>query len=315
MFTKPSWVAILLLLASPPLAFAQLRFLEATANLGELRGGPIYPHRFEFVNDSPQPMEITELRPGCGCLLPVLENRTFQAGEKGSLLMQLRTLGQLNGPRTWQTHVQYRQGQKLLETSVILTATIRNEVTIEPSSVALTVETTLKQEIMIRDSRAKPLKITTIRASCPAIRVTTQPLADGATRVTLEVSRSALTAPRQEETLNIYSDDPDYRHLQVPITLIQANQAIVNATPEKIEINGIESQLVRLRAVSDKAVRIEKADVDHPGIRCTWAAGPGNDATLKISVVAPHAGVASVRVRLAQPTGEVLMLPVLLRKE
>jgi hypothetical protein len=315
MLAKHSWLALALILACPALACAQLRFTQPAANLGDLRGGPVYSHRFEFVNDSLQALEITDLRLGCGCLQPVLDKRLYQAGEKGALLMNLRTLGQLNGPRTWQTHVHYRVGEKLNETSLIIAATIRNEVTVEPSIVALTVETTLRQEVTIKDHRPTPMKITTILASSPAIRVSTKSSERCVTKVILEVSRSALTASRQEETLNIYTDDPNYRQLQVPITLIKANRAEVSATPDKVEITGGGSQLVRLRASADKTVRIDKADTDHSALKCTWAAGPGNDATLKINVAAPHTGVARVRVRLTQPADLTLMIPVVMHKD
>jgi Protein of unknown function (DUF1573) len=314
-----SWLAFAMLLVCPAFASAQLRFTQPIANLGELRGGPVYPHRFEFVNDSAQPIEITDFRLGCGCLQPVLDKRIYRPGEKGTLLFNLRTIGQPNGARTWQAHVQYRLGDKLGEVDLILGATIRNEVTVEPSIVAMTVETTLTQEITITDHRSTPLKIANVLASSPGIRVATQALGNGVTKVTLEVSRSALTAARQEETLNIYTDDPDYRHLQVPITLMRASRPDVSATPDRIEISGSGSQLVRLRASGDNAVRIEKADVDHAALKCTWASGPGADATLKISVdgallTTPRA-LGSVRVRLLEPAAQTLTITVVLRKE
>ncbi len=310
-----SWIALTILLASPALASAQLRFTQPAADLGELRGGPVYQHRFEFVNDAAQPIEITDTRLGCGCLQPMLDKRVYQAGEKGSLLMHVRTLGQAAGARTWQAHVQYRLAGKVSETSLVVGATIRNEVTVEPSIVALTVETILKQELTIKDHRVLPMKISAITASSPAIKVTTYPTDRGMTKVFLEVSRADLTAARQEATLDIYSDDPNYRHLQVPITLWQARRPDVSATPDKVELTGGGSQLVRLRASGDKAVRVDRVETSQPGIKCTWASGPGNDAMLKISVNAallPTAG-GSVRILLAEPSAMTLSIPVLLR--
>jgi hypothetical protein len=316
MTTNRICLALAAFLTMPMFASAQLRFTQPTANLGELRGGPIYQHRFEFVNDSPQPIEITDFRLGCGCLQPVLEKRAYQPGEKGTLLINVRTLGQLGGARTWQAHIQYRTGDKLNEVSLVLDAKIRNEVTIEPSIVAITVETTLKQEITFTDHRPLPAKVTHVLASSSAIKVSTKAHGNGVTKVTLQVSRSALTAARQEETLNIYTDDPNYRHLQVPITLVKANRAELTASPDRLELTG-GSKLVRLRASGDKAVRIEKATADHPALKCTWAPGPGNDATLKVSVDAAQftAANAVVRVVLTEPAGQTIEIPVVLRKE
>jgi hypothetical protein len=311
MLTHNRFLALALLLASPALASAQLRFTQPIADLGALRGGPIYQHRFDFLNDSTRPIEIADFRLGCGCLQPALDKRVYQPGEKGSLLMHIRTLGQPDGARTWQALVQYRAGDKMQETAVVIGATIRNEVTIEPSIISMTVGTTLRQELTIKDSRATPLKVTSIVPTSPAIRVAAQSTEGGVTKIVLEVSRDSLTAPRQEETLNIFTDDPDYRQMQVPITLVKAIRAEVTATPDRVEI-GASSQLVRLRAAGDKAVRIASVEADHPAVKCTWAAGPGNDATLKISVDAAQftAPTASVRVHLIEPSRMTLTIPV-----
>lgn len=320
MFSARSILVFGVLLASPALASAQLRFTASTADLGELRGGPVYDQRFDFVNDSKQTLEITDIRLGCGCLQSVLDKRVFATGEKGSLWLNIRTLGQPNGARTWQAHVQYRQGSETRETTLILAATIRNEITIEPSIIAMSVETTLKQEVTITDHRPMPRKVTAVLASTPAIRVTAQPTVNGVTRVMLEVSASALTAARQEETLNIYSDDPYYRQLQVPITLMKANRPTVSVTPDKVELVGVGAQLVRLRGTDNKAVRIDRVEANNGGIKCTWAAGPGNDATLKISADATASLRAPstpprVLVHLSDPAGTTLVIPVVLRKD
>ncbi len=295
----------------PQFALAQLRFIQPTADLGELRGGLVYQHRFEFVNESSDSIAITDIRLGCGCLSPVYDKRAINPGEKSSLLMHVRTLGQRDGPRTWQAHVQYRQGNKEQEATLLIGAKIRNEVTIEPSIIAMTVETTLKQELTITDRRALPLKIANVLASSPAIKVNTQTLANGVTKVTLEVSGAALTRARSEETLNIYTDDPHYRHLQVPITLTKPERANVIASPASVEIVGGGSRLVRLRTTGEQAVRVDKIECDHPAIKCTWAPGPGDDATLKI---ATQAAEAQTRVRV-HVGATVLSIPVLLRKE
>lgn len=303
------------LLACPALASAQLRFAQPAADLGELRGGPMYDHRFEFVNTGAEPIEIIDIRLGCGCLQPILDKRSIAAGEKGSLRMNIRTLGQSNGLRSWQAHVITRQGTKTFENTLVLSATIRNEITVEPSILALSVGTTIRQHVTITDSRKTPLKVKAASASSQAIRVSILPGGDGVTRVALDVDGNALSTARHDEILAIYTDDPYYRELQVPITLMKTDRADVTASPAKAEIVGSGVQLIRLRAAGEKTVRIADADSDHTGIKCTWAAGPGNDATLKISAAATATQAAVVRVRLSEPAGAVVTIPVTLRKD
>ncbi len=316
MHVRP-WIIVASLFAFPLLARAELRFTQPTVSLGKLRGGPAYSHCFEFVNAAATALEIIDVRLGCGCLQPVLDKRIYQPGEKGAVIMHVRTLGQQAGTRTWQARVLYRQSEAVHETTLILAATLRNEVTVEPSILAMSVETTVRQEVTIVDHRATPMKITAVVASAPAIRVNTRTQGNGVTTVMLEVTRAALTAARQEEMLTIHTDDPHYRILQVPITLTKANGQRVTVTPERVELRGAGSKLVRLRAAGDQPVRIERVDADHPALKCTWAAGPDNDATLKISVAGlqPTTITATtVRVRLAQPAA-TLTIPITLHME
>lgn len=313
------FVILGILAASPAIAPAQVRFTQPIAEMGELRGGPAYQHRFDFINDSTQSIEILDIRLGCGCLQPLLDKRTFAPGEKGTLVMNLRTLGQQAGPRSWRAYIQYRQGDKLHETSLVVAATLRNEVTVEPSILAMNIETTLRQEVMIKDHRAKAMKITAVQASSSAIRLRTHAMEAGMTKVIVEVSAADLTRPRQEGMLSIVTDDPDYRQLQIPITLTKAVRADVTATPERVEILGNGSQLVRLRGAGDRALRLENIESDHPAIKCVWASGPGNDATIKIiadatKLTSPSA-TTMVRVRLTEPAGASVTIPVVVRKE
>jgi hypothetical protein len=319
MFSARVWFAMAMVFVSPGFAFAQLRFAQPMPDLGELRGGPVAQQRFDFINDTPTPIEVLDLRVGCGCLRPVLEVRTYQPGEKGTLLMHIRTLGQPSGARTWQAFVKYRQGGKEGETLLVIAAKIVNEVTVEPSIVAMSVEATLRQEVTFTDYRPLPTKLAAVLASSPAIKVTTLPQGAGVTKIVLEVSRATMTAARQEETLNIYTNDPAYQHLQVPITLTMASRADVTATPAGVELAGAGSQLVRLRGAGGQMVRIQKAHADHAAIECTWAAGPGNEATLKVRVnpalLVTASASAEVRVELAEPAGATLTIPVQVRKE
>jgi hypothetical protein len=300
-------IVICLFLLATPIATAQLRFVERTVDLGELRGGVVYQHRFEFINDSPNPTEITGIRLGCGCLAPVYDKRMYRPGERGSLLMYIRTLGQPDGTRSWNAHIQYRVADKQNEATLVIGAKIRNEIRITPSILAITVEGTLKQEVIVSDERAVPLNISSVLATSPAIRAGVMPGKDGVIKIALEINGSALTASHQEEMLNIYTDDPFYRHLQVPITLTKAARPSASATPPRIEILGAGSQLVRLRGTGDQVVRVDKMEANHPALKCTWASGPGNDATLKIATLMAIDADTQVRVHIG---ASVIVIPV-----
>jgi len=312
-------VLVLLTLAAP--LRAELRIEPPTADLGELRGGPVHEQRFELANTGTTPIEIIGVRRDCGCLEPALEKRTLAPGEHAALGFRIRTLGQPEGPRTWQAWVQYRDGGELKEIRLALRATVRNEVTVQPPALALYLEKSLQQEIIVTDRRTPGLHLTAAYASTPAVKATLLPQGDGVTRVVLDVSAADLGVGRHEATLALYTDDPYYREFQIPITLERAGKPAATATPSVVRVRPsatqpLSSHLVRLRPVAGRRALIDTATPSDPGLACTWAAGPDDAATLKVQVdtrrVRP--GGHSVQVQLMEPARAVLNIPVIVEE-
>jgi hypothetical protein len=81
----------------------------------------------------------------------------------------------------------------------------------------------------------------------------------------------------------------------------------------------IGSALVRLRPTGGRKLAIEGVEADDPAIVATWAAGPDDGATIKVRVDASRlAGddrPRNVRVRLADPRGESILVPVVVERE
>jgi hypothetical protein len=218
--------------------------------------------------------------------------------------------------------VQYRQGAEQKEMRLILSATVRHEVTVQPSQLALHVENALQQEIVVTDRRTPGLRLTAVRASTPALKASLQPQGGGVTRVVLEVAAADLAPGCQEATVTLYSDDPYYRELLVPVTLTRSRKQTVTATPVVVRLQRMASQpigaqLVRLRHVGAEKVRVATVDADDPGITCTWAAGPENDATLKIRVDRTRlsrGGAHTVQVQFVGAEREAMSIPVLIEE-
>ncbi len=305
-------------------AAAQLHCEPPAADLGELRGGKPVSRRFELVNDGKAPIELLDVERGCGCLETTLEKRTLGPGERTGVVVRLRTAGQPEGPRAWNLRVRYREGGNVRETLLVLGATIHNDVTVQPSILALCVRDVLRQEIVVTDRRTPPLRVTALHTSAPALRAVVQSRDGGVTRIVLEVSAAALGGGREDAVLDIYTDDPVYSPLSVPVALSRAATPAVAATPPRVEFRPtaaqpVASALVRLRPADGQKVVVASADADDPGVTCRWAAGPGDGVTLRVEVdarrLAPRATPREVRVRLSAPSPQVLTIPVVVSGE
>lgn len=322
MRTVRAFVAIALLATGVRPVQAQLTASTSIIELGVIRGGQRIEHRFELINPSAEPIEVFDLQRGCGCLAPRLEQRIVPACGKTGLVAELRTLGQANGEHTWNLQVHYRRGrdangQDAKVLPLTLRGTVKNDITVQPAILGMHVAKAVEQEITLTDHRAAPLRVIDAEARGAGVRVTKIERAGKITKVLVSADATQLDPGRHEGRLTITTDDPDYGQLQVPIVVTKATATTIQAAPESVILRfaaGVTSAsaLVRVRAPGDQAVRISKIEPSDPALVCTWAPGPGNDATLKIQVRAALSSSfrSHVEVHLAAPTIEVLTIPV-----
>ena len=82
---RPSNFALVLsvpmvLILSPKPVRAELECTQPVVDKGEVKSGQPFSHRFTIANRGPGVVEITDVRPSCGCLGPKLDKRGLQVG-------------------------------------------------------------------------------------------------------------------------------------------------------------------------------------------------------------------------------------------
>jgi hypothetical protein len=193
------------------------------------------------------------------------------------------------------------------------------EITVQPAALTIFTTNRARHEILLTDRRQHPLTVTGIHSTCPHLlaqpRSSTDPQV---TTIGLAVGREFPNG-RHEEAVILLTDDPMYRELKVPVTVIKRPRQQVVASPPAVSLEAppgqpLPSRIVLLRPAGNETVRVESVSGDDPAISCTWAAGPGNLSTLKI--VADHRRIprsrwhSAIHVHLAQPRQETLTIPV-----
>lgn len=321
--TVSRWPFIALLLLTPRAARADLDCPQPSVDAGEVKSGAPLAHEFAFRNTGPEDIEIVEIQSSCGCLKPKLEPRVYKSGADGTLRVEVNTLTQSAGPHSWRTVVRYRQGDALRETALVLAGTLIAEIAVQPPQLSVFADQAISHELRLTDLRAKPLTITAVQTTSPklAARVTgeTRNALDHLTRtIRLDVADD-FPEGRHEETLNIYTDDPLYRDLKVPVTIVKRGRQRFTALPNAVTLTvplsqPIPAKIVRIRDSADAAVEIECLTPSDPAITCTWARGPGTNATLRITVdrtrLTGDGLRGDVAVQIAKPTTGTLTIPV-----
>jgi hypothetical protein len=300
---------------------ADLHCDETKVVLGEVKAGRPLSHRYTLTNRDAETVAITAVQPSCGCLKPRLEERRLRRGEAGVLLLEVNTLTAPPGPNSWRVQIAYTCGGQSHELTLVLCATVVAEITIQPAALVLQTGSSVGHEITVTDSRSTPFTVTRVGTSAPLLHASQGEVRqDDAGHKTQAVRLDVLAGfpdGRHEETLQIFTSDPEYSELRVPVTVVKQTRA-VSPSPTQVTINlvagALPARMVLLRGAEGRAVEVERVECDDPAVRCTWAKGPGDMATLRVQVdreMVPPAGLhAALVVRLASPAGQQVLVPV-----
>lgn len=297
---------------------------------GDVRGGPPLVHTFDLTHrGAAGTLTVTSVEAGCGCLRRTLTAGVLRPGETTQLTLEVNTLTQPDGPNRWQAAVRYtldttgqprtaQAGELLLS----VTANLSREVTLSPPQVGFSCTGGATQTLTLTDGRAKPLTVVTAAGSSPHLTAEIAPAfvgADGkrAQTVTLKLAADAPVGHR-DESVTLLTDDPVYPEFRVPVRVLKRAAGGVTATPDAVAVRFATGQdeasaLVQLRAPDGKPVAVAGAESDHPGVAVKWSAGSGLVATVRVTVSAASAarpGGCRVRVRLTEPAGHEVVVPV-----
>ncbi len=316
-------VATAFLALSAPAARADLSFANPTADVGEVRSGAPLKQRFAFVNQGPGTVTITDLRTGCGCVRPKLEQRVYAPGDEGAVELEVHTLSQPAGEHAWPLQVAYRIGGEAREAELVVKGRVVTEVTVQPAALTILTGGAAAHELTLTDLRDRPLSVTGVQTSSPHLKgEVKQTAADGAGHraVTITLSLGAdCPDGRHEETVTILTDDAAYRELTVPVTVVKRPRQKVSAAPAAVALaaapgQAVPSRIVLLRPEGAGPFVVERVEADDAAVTCTWARGPGDCATLRVGIdraKLPADGLRSaIHVHISDPKNETITVPV-----
>jgi len=306
---------------NPPAAALHCPATDAAK--GDVKAGPPLTHAFELTHRGAGTLTVTTVETGCGCLRRTLSATVLKPGETARLAVEVNTLTQPDGPNRWQLAVGYTldppaagdPGRLLLAVA----ATLSRDVTVAPPQVGFSCTGAATQAITVTDRRAKPLTIVRAVASAPHLTAEVGPAtATPAGRVQTVALRLAADAPvgHRDESVVLLTDDPAYPEFRVPVRVLKRAAAAVVATPDAVRFapGQVEvSELIQLRTPDGKPVGVAAAECDHPGVMLKWSAGVGAVAAVRVTLpaaTAARAGEGVVRVRLAEPAGQEVTIPV-----
>jgi|GEM_PF-276966 len=319
----PGALAVLVLLALPLNGRGEIHCEKPAVNAGIVFTGTRLLQRFVLVNRGKSEVQILEAKASCGCLSPRLDSMRLLPGETGNLELEINTLSQPSGPNAWTVRLRYQEAGSVQETSLQLSANLVSEVLVEPAALVLLADKAAGHEVTVRDTRARSLKLFDARTGSGKLK--TRITAVGPDKQGHAAFKIALDVPdeypegRHQDVLHIYTDDPKYADMCVPVTIVKVSQKRLSALPAEVNLlvpagQPAPARIVLIRDTAGQPVKIANLSAGDPAITCRWAEGPNSMATVKIQVnralVRGQTLSDAVQVQVISPIRETLTIPV-----
>jgi hypothetical protein len=314
---------LLVILARVEALRAELTCTATPYDAGQVDSGTVIRHAFTLVNRDTSTVEVTEVKPGCGCMRPLLDRVSIGPGEQAMLTLEVNTLTQAAGPNQWRTVVHYRQNGAPAELAVYVRATLRAVVSVSPASLIIHTQKAARGEFVLSEYYDTPLPIRGAISVSPHVRASCgMPVREaGVWKRTISVEVLA-TMPegRHDDVIRLMTGDAWSSDLSVPFTVVKRSPGQVDASPATLAVMAqgnapVASRIVLLSTCDEKPVVIERVECSHPFLHCTWAQGPGERATLRVqfdheTMPVEKSCEASVRVHVREPMPQVVNIPV-----
>lgn len=302
-------------------AQADLQFTATTVDVGEIRAGAPLSHQFPFTNRGTEEVEITGIHSSCGCLTPRMSGQRFAAGEQGHVRVEINTLSPNPGPHTWQVTLSYRVGNEDIEIALQVKARLIREIVVEPAAVTMYVNGPMQTEIRMTDLRPQPLTVEAVETSAPGLQARLAgEETDSSGRLVRKIQLHVdVSDGGHEETLSLYTNDPFYREIKVPVSIVKRSRQRISASPGRVEWtagvgSSLPAKMVLLSDRDNQEINVQAVTSDSPAVSCQWAKGPGAMTTVKIKVdpnlIDEKSFQTVVQVQVVKPVSQTVLIPV-----
>jgi hypothetical protein len=199
-------------------------------------------------------------------------------------------------------------------------ANVERELAVEPAALRLFGRPGLGHDIFLTDRRSHPLELTDVRTSSARLHAEAdaswQKTNVGWTRK-IHVQLAEGPDGKSDEVVQLFSSDPDYREMRIPVTVVQRSKQRCFASPEEVRLKAepgrpADSFSVLIRDHDGQPVAIAKVEADDPALSCEFAEGARPIASVRISVNKDQtpAPASKLRVYIRQPAAQTLLIPV-----
>ena len=207
---------------------------------------------FLFRNVGDQPVNITDMKPSCGCLTPKVSISEIAPGESGRLTVPIKTLTESPGFHEYTVTVKYTDPTPREVTLAVKMTLPEKAIQIEPRSIYVIGQSTQSVEhtVTVSDLRETPLRVEAVSSSTTLFtpRIIERQRDHEGSRTTIGVT-IAEKLPRgiQRGIVQVTTTDPVNPVLHVPVMARGPERdpgELVAVQPEHFRIAAVENASV-----------------------------------------------------------------------
>lgn len=309
--------------AGAPCVRAELICPEPSFNAGHLLAGKPFKHTFTLNNQGKEAIHILDALPSCGCLRPTLSKTILNPSEAIALPIEIHTLTKPKGAHRFSINIRYKEAGEIKELALEVKVLIQVEVEVTPAASAIFTDRAITHTFSVKDMRAKPMRIVAANSSNAQVtfQIHASTLNENKESIqTITVYISELFTPGKHDLwIHLVSDDVSYGEMKIPLTIVKRDGKLASAAPSRLYLEGsvgipFGAKMVRINKAGTEPVKVDKVECSHPAFKCTWAQGPGDDATIRLLLdekkLPPGETIAELRVLLKGHQTQSVIIPV-----
>ena len=203
-----------------------LTFRQYAVDLGPIQPTGEARGTFVFLNRGRDTVEITKVEPSCSCLVPRLDQKRFEPGEDGKLVLRVQPANESSGPKELFCDVTYTDpAPRQVRLTFKLVIPERQMTVTPPALMIFHPEGSDQTEatFTVADGRKQPFEIVEVEATSDLVAAVVgerQVTPEGVWQQTIKVTvPGTLPRGRNQVLLRIRTTDKDTPELRVPLML------------------------------------------------------------------------------------------------
>ena len=240
-----------------------------TFNFGEMDNSQDVEHTFIVRNNGNLTLEITRVKPSCGCTVVNTSQTSVPPGQTTEIKARLSLRGRL-GPQHKTIFVECNDPATPTMT-LLLEGTAISELQVTPTQVffgRITADTAVTGVVDVVIQGTNAIKITKLEANIPQLSVTNRLADDGKSFKLFIVTTPPLARGTLRGNVHLETDHPKYPAIDISASAFVVGE--VSYAPEEIPLNAPADQAVMryimIRAESGQSLTVNSVEAPDPTI-------------------------------------------------